>query len=331
MHTLYCLGKYFATTPINGLPFNSPKFLPEDELIKSKVDKLRMERVIVSKLCHRIEIETFHAEKVTRKDKQLMKEARFYFHDIEEPLCLKPMSLKNKLFYPEQLFSVDKATGDVKTKKNDYFPNMTMSETLESITLLYTRLLSFIGESSDVNIKVFSYDERTGYFKSEYGSHLHEKYINLIEKSVDEKVTSHRGEFVDSFLKCFMPGMASKSVIELSQNMELTSTPWAESDLEKPLLDMLNCVSMEKRDVPFKKYLSHDERFELYIEGYLTEHFPIQPPFSKEEHGLNADTWDAFFATGESFAYKSRYGSFLKEEIAKRKITLGDALAIAGL
>jgi|TARA_B110000196_G_C21147308_1_gene667371 hypothetical protein len=322
MNTLNYLGRLFATLPVNGLPFNTPKL---------KNDLFEAGGALVKELCHRVEVETFHAEKVSRQDKQLIKEARFYFHKVDEPLRLKPMALKDRHLYPEQLFSTDKASGDVKMKGNIYFPDMTMRETLERITLFYAHLLSFVGESSEVNIKVFSYDENTGDFDTEYGLHLHEKYINLIEQSVDKKVTACRDEFVNSFLKGFMPGMASKSVTELSPRMDLTSAPWDENELKNPLLDMLKCVSMEKRTVPFKKYLSHDERFELHIEKYLIEHFPIQPPFSKEEHGLDADTWDAFFSTGESFAYKSRYTSFLKEEIDKRKITLGDAIAIAGV
>lgn len=82
---------------------------------------------------------------------------------------------------------------------------------------------------------------------------------------------------------------------------------------------------------PFKAYISHDERLEKYIEQYLIRNFPIQPPFIQEEHGLNADTWDAFFATGESFAYKNRYINFLKGELDKRALTLGDAIAVAGV
>jgi len=330
MNTLKYLGGYFAMATVNGLPFNDSFTGSLANSTHLKSTGLKSAKELVNTLCTRVEVETFHAERVSGKDKHLIKEARFYFLNNDEPLRLKPAALKDRKYYPEQLFNVDKATGDVTVKENNYFPLMTIDEVINCVIKFYGFLLSFTGENSERNIKTVSYDLVSGNFKSDYGLHFNEEYINLIERAIDEKATACRSEFVDSFLKDFMPGMANKSSIGLSQNMEMISEPWSESELKKPFINMLNCASMEKKDIPYNAYISHDVRLERYIEQYLERNFPIQPPFSQETHGLDAKTWDDFFATGESFAYKNRYINFLKDEIDKRELTLGDAIAIAG-
>lgn len=339
MEFLRCIGLYLTETPVNGLPFNQ---LPG--YISSFLELVPGENLEVKELigrhCHKVELETFHAEKVTGDDKQLIKEARFYFHNVDEPLVLQPTTCSPRNLHKiEQLFRRDDETNELSVVDNPYFPDATTDEVVERLIQFYLALLLFTGDTSERNIKVVSFDVETGKFQSTYGGHLHEKYINLIEKTIDEKVTADRDAFIDTFIQAFAPGMASKVVKRLFStpttsngavvtSSEHTLIPWDDEALSKPFIASLDEMSPASVKGPNPRKVSHRTRIEFFIENFLSENFPIQPPFTKAEHGLDADTWDAFFATGESFAYKRRYTDFILSEIEKREWTLGDVLGM---
>lgn len=325
MNDIQTICMHLQMVPINGL-INNKLSKSTSELLSGKnigtwnllgnVDK------VVIETCHDLDVEIY--------DKNRLKQARFYYKGISEPLVLDT-GPAHPAFprFPKQLFNNNGK--NIIAKENPYFEGDT-GQIYKNVLLLYIALESMTGYEDKGLFKTVEFNCETQTIDLKHADTLKTKIKEKLISNIDGVFESDIETRITHFIINFMGGMQNKAKQSFKEIL-LDGEPafqnnfepvmWDNKDLVKYLDELVGELSFDTVSDTCPAYIHQGTRLNRYVKTFLADKLEINMPLTKKIHGLKCATWEDFFKTSDGITLIATYEQAMLKELKKSYMSLG--------